>query len=411
MIESKKVLFIEYGLFNSSSQRVKKTLKYLPKNNWNPVVLDIWNPFLMSWKKKLEYSHNGFNQSIEIPLWIIPAALYKLGVDRACILFLPDNRIGCILSAIYRGVKIIKREHIQLIYVSCPPHSLAIIGYFLKKITKIPLVIDFRDSWSFDPYAKYPAEVFKKIDRFLCKKVLTNCDFITTISQTMCNDYTTTYPWIQKKMIVLSNGFDRSDFQFSYKPFKKFTILYAGSIYEGYSFRSPALFFKALNNIIKYAKVPRDDIAIFFIGSKCKELTNMINEYNLNDVVVQTQRIPYTDTLRHINKSHLLLLIEYSTAITGKVFEYLATGKPLLALISNGELEQLIRKNTDNSYIITSKNVQEIENSILDAYQKWKKGNLKGTSDVKLKKYRDEYNREKLTNNLAKVFNEVLKRK
>lgn len=100
--------------------------------------------------------------------------------------------------------------------------------------------------------------------------------------------------------------------------------------------------------------------------------------------------------------------IGFADVLTTKAFEYLATGKPILAIIPEGELAELIREYSDNSYIITSGNVDEIADAILDAYKKWKEGKLTLTSKEKVERFREKYNRKNLTKELANVFNMVL---
>jgi glycosyltransferase involved in cell wall biosynthesis len=105
--------------------------------------------------------------------------------------------------------------------------------------------------------------------------------------------------------------------------------------------------------------------------------------------------------------SSLLLVIELTSAVTTKVYEYLAAGRPILAIVSPGELEQLVRDHSRTSYVITSCDVREIEDSIVDAYEKWTKNEVP-RNDVNQHYLLSQYDRKKLTEDLARVFDLAL---
>jgi glycosyltransferase involved in cell wall biosynthesis len=115
--------------------------------------------------------------------------------------------------------------------------------------------------------------------------------------------------------------------------------------------------------------------------------------------------LPQNEAIDYVFKSEVLLLLESSTSITTKVFEYLAAGKPIFAVIKKGELEKIIETHSNNSYIITSGSASEIENALVNIYQKWKLNNLKRTNELELKKYYQKYHRKYLTSELINIFN------
>jgi hypothetical protein len=121
--------------------------------------------------------------------------------------------------------------------------------------------------------------------------------------------------------------------------------------------------------------------------------------------VYAIERLSQYKALEYTNSADMLLVIELTNAVTTKIYEYLSTGKPILAIIAKGELEGLIKKYSDNSYIVTSESEDDIIRSILDAYNKWNRDALKNTDTGTLKLYCDEYNRKSLTGTLSTIFN------
>ena len=322
--------------------------------------------------------------------------------------FVPSNELGWIISGTLKGVKVVNSEKIDLIFVSCPPYTLAINGVILKMVTKKPLIIDFRDGWTLDPYITYLTSVHKIIDTFLHQKVMEKADRIICISNSMRKEFCITFPLCDKKVIVVPNGFDAIPLK-HHNSIGKFTIAFIGSTYNCSQYRSPLIFFEALKNIIIAGKISEGDMNVIFFGDNSKELIEMIDNFKFNKFIKFSPRVSQNEATDCMLNSNLLLLIERSTALTTKAFEYLASGKPILAIISNGELAELIRDYSDNSYISTSENVDEIaEAKARDAYTKWINGELKLTVYEKLKRFREKFDRESLTGEVSKAFDSLL---
>jgi len=112
------------------------------------------------------------------------------------------------------------------------------------------------------------------------------------------------------------------------------------------------------------------------------------------------------EVIKRLYNADMTFLIEDTYAVTTKLFEYLATGIPVLAISQSKEMHELIRKYSPQSYLISDNDPEKIREAILDAYHKWKKGKLKNYVS---KEYLQKFNRKYQTKQLAKVFDEVLK--
>jgi len=423
----RKVLMINYAFPEPGEMRMSGYLKYLPQFGWEPYVLsgNVWQkgkekdvtPALSDISDlRVFYIRNLFDpgrRAKGIPEDSSKPA--KIGYRivtffRWFVMFVVMRLCtGWIPTALLFAKKIIEKENIDLIWAFPAPG--AVMGVLLKKITKRPLIIDYPDPWTFNPHYSYPSRFYQKLDMMLEKWVLKNCDQLIVATKWIKNKYLLIYPWLDKKIWVLRNGFYSEHFlknQILEQSNNKFTITYTGRFY---GLRSPKLFLEALNRIFIERKIPRDDIRVFFIGSKAgsTKVDNLIKDLLLQDLIIQTNWVSVEKSYDHILKSDLLLIPEFANVLTTKAFEYLATGKPILAIIPEGELAELIREYSDNSYIITSGSVDEIADAILDAYGKWKEGKLTLSSKEKVERFRKKYNRKNLTKELADVFNMVLK--
>lgn len=334
-------------------------------------------------------------QFIRFFSWFISACIGNLGIG-----WVPFN--------LTLAKKLIQEENIDLIFSSGLPPSCAVMGTLLKKITKKPLIIDFPDAWTLDPYRQYPTKLHVYIDRAIEKIVLNNCDYTTFATQGMADDYFKIYPSIREKSKVIRNGFDEQDLpKDGNKVLSKFTVTYTGRFY---GLRSPDLFLNALHRILTENQGFKQEINVIFVGSRNESTVKAIDAKGLQDVIILTNQVPLQEAYKYMFSSSLLLLIEPTNALTTKAFEYLATGKPILAIIPESELAELIREYSDTSYIITTGNVDEIADAILDAYSKWKEGRLTLTSFEKVNRFREKYNRKNLTRELAKIFDEVIEK-
>jgi glycosyltransferase involved in cell wall biosynthesis len=272
-------------------------------------------------------------------------------------------------------------------------------------MTGLPLIIDFRDGWTLDPdpLMRYPLKLNKFIDRFMEQKVMSSADHIIAVTKSIAEEYFELYPDLRSKITVIPNGFDYSEFPKHSKKSEKFTITYTGSLY-GSGTRPYNHFFKAINHLISNGLIPPDKIQVFIVGSNEKRIINDIERYQLQNNVHAIERLSQYKALEYTNSADLLLVIELTNSVTTKIYEYLSTGKPILAIIAKGELEELINSYSDNSYTITSGNEDEIIRSILNAYNKWTLDALKNTNTDTLKLYCNMYNRKSLTGKLSIIF-------
>jgi glycosyltransferase involved in cell wall biosynthesis len=221
----------------------------------------------------------------------------------------------------------------------------------------------------------------------------------------MMNDYLSKYPWLKGRVSLIPNTYDSELVpRYPVSLFDKFTITYAGGFYGN---RQPHLFLSSLKTFLSDIDVKSEDVQVLFIGNSNRFVESAIRKLGLGSTVSCLGFIPYDQCIRYIFGSHLLLLIEFSQSVTTKVYDYLASGRSILALISEGELEQLITKYSSNSYIITSKKAQDITHAIKDCYARWKAGSSMNSIGGS-KKFITDYSQWSLTCRLSTVLEGVL---
>jgi glycosyltransferase involved in cell wall biosynthesis len=368
-----KILIITYYWPPSGGagvQRWLKFTKYLPSSGWLPVVLTV----------KPEFAAYPFKDTSlygEIPLDVevhrtkainylslynkdqskIPHAGFASGSDKGRKnmisrfirgnLFIPDPRKGWNRYAFREACELIKSENISHIITTSPPHSTQLIGLKLKRrFPHIKWVADFRDPWTdiyyYDMFK--PSPLARMADREMEKNVLTKADTIITVGQTLAAILGNKAEKIAQKIHVLPNGFDEEDFE-GILPIipEKFTITYVGTL-------SPAYPVNGLIEAVRGIRVNHRPVSLKFVGTvpeTIQELFPVDEEGNRPDFI---QYCEHPEAIRYMMESTMLLLIipdhpSNKSILTGKIFEYLATGKPILLLgPAEGDAAQLLVK-------------------------------------------------------------------
>lgn len=418
----KKVLMIA-GYYppymDSGATRSLKFSEYLQKFGWQPYVISVksgrksdrippgvktyytrdlfpFSRFVMKGAKRVNAEITSRRYKSGDKKWLdnaIPKILSYIKTAKT--FFVPDFEVGWIPLTLIKSIEIIRGEGIDVIYATSPPPSALIIGAILKRITRKPLVVDFRDPWTRNHNLAYVTWWNKKLESF----VVNSSDYIITNTPKMMKEFIGEYPYLEDRIILLTNGFDEKDLPKDARPFDKFTVTYTGT-FGGT--RSPIPFIKGLNIALENGDIPRSDIQVFFVGSEDRFVGGYIEKGGLRDVVRQIGYIPQEKSLEYVFKSNLLLLIEFSDSFPGKVFEYLASGKSIMAIITEGELKKFIEDNSERAYVICSNDSEHIERILVEAYKNWKDGYI--IMDRKTKKFCSEYNREYLTQKLSEIL-------
>src|SRR5579863_272426 len=324
------------------------------------------------------------------------------------LLCMPDPFIGWIPLTVLKGLKLIKTNRIDLIYVSCKPFSSALIGLLLKFLTQKPLVLELRDPVSplifgFKDryYHRLPSfRILRKLEEIILK----HADRLILVTEETRELYESFFPFIPPKTSVIYNGFMEEYFPRQPEPFKKFTILYSGNFYA--DLIAPDPFFRAVRRIITDDEAMRKKLEFLYVGKKAPWFSEMMEKYNLQDVMSSTGHVSREKSIEYISRSSLLLLRIVPRMISTKLFEGLAAGVPILALISEGEAARLIRRYSSAFYSIVDPNESnEIVASIKHAYEKWEKKELNSLRNPEFYK---EFNKRNLTSKFVENLDEVL---
>jgi glycosyltransferase involved in cell wall biosynthesis len=419
----KKVLIIANQfppMGGSGVQRTTKFVKYLRIFGWEPVVFTRGIGKMALKDESLLNDIPGDVKIIRTRPWDfteLSGILKLFGKVISRKVLIPDGeRLWQVLSK-KRAIRAVTEEKIDLIYTTSSPYSDHLMGAFLKNVfPNIPWVADFRDEWTNNPYLldsphnKLRSTIEKKMEL----KVLQKSDCIITNTPFMLKNFIKISAKPEDKFYVIPNGYDEEDFEGISigSPLNnlKLTLTYTGLLYGR---RKPDSFFEAVRQLLLENKIVRDKIHIKLIGNfKHDQLNSLLEKYNLQGVVQILPYMKHHESLEHLINSDALLLIEGSgpgaeAFYTGKVFEYMNTGRPILAVIpGKGAAAQLI-EDTKTGYVADYDDIVKIKENLLLLYQGWLDKSIEFSPDMaKVKKFE----RKALTKELSKVFEEASKK-
>lgn len=369
-----KVLIITYYWPPSGGAGVQRWLrfsKYLPDHGWQPVVLTI-DPKYAAYPALDNSLEQDVPEGVEVVRtkatdWFslyasdkskVPSAGFAKTNDNSLKeklfrfirgnLFIPDPRRGWNKYAFRKACEIIERDGINNVITTSPPHSTQLIGLKIKKkYPDIKWIADLRDPWTDIYYYEqfYPTIISKRIDNCYEKKVLNESDRIITVGPSLKSLFSSKLNFKTDKIGVITNGYDDDDFkgQSPGKP-SRFTITYVGTLSEKYPIGG---FIQAFISI----KNTRPDILLRFVGSIPENIRRSITTEISEDSV---EFIPYThhnEAIKYMINSSLLLLVipenkSNKIIVTGKIFEYIASGKPVLCLgPADGDAARILMEN------------------------------------------------------------------
>jgi hypothetical protein len=273
----------------------------------------------------------------------------------------------------------------------------------LKTLFGIPWVADFRDLWTQNHYSEH--FILRKIlEKRLETTTISAADILTTVSQPLAIKLRENHR--KKQVNTIMNGFDPEFKNPGTKTTEKFTIVYTGALYQGK--RDPEPLFQATSELINSGKISSSDIEILFYGTDDDWLFNDIKKYKLENVINVCGPILREESIFQQRKAQVLLLLTWNHpgekgVYTGKLFDYLAAQRPILAIgIPGSVIEELFKSTKVGTYVSC---VEELKIAILSYYQEYKltgkvayKGNL---TEI------DKYSHREMARQFAKVLESI----
>ncbi|MBN4085128.1 glycosyl transferase family 1 [Flavobacteriaceae bacterium AH-315-B10] len=313
--------------------------------------------------------------------------------------FIPDARKNWIKPSVNYLLDYIKDNKIETIITTGPPHSLHLIGLQLKQELEVNWLSDFRDPWTSIGYhkqLKLTKSSIKKHKQFE-KQVLQEADQVIVTSFRTKKEFEK----ITKKPInVITNGYDSKQVE-NVSLDSKFSLSHIGSLL---SERNPDVLWQVLSDLTKENKIFQSQFQLVLVGAVSQDILKSLEKYNLFQFVNLVGYISYKKAIAYQQKSQLLLLIEIDSEdtkciIPGKLFEYMVSNRPIIALgPKDSDVEQIIKETNTGSYFNYSE-YNRLKSVILEHYKAFQNNKLQ-SHPIGLQ----QYSRRVLTKNLSELI-------
>lgn len=326
--------------------------KYLPRFGWQPIVLTVKLPgvrpsgspvvetdyedVLQTWKVRFGLEGTrSLHEQMGLPMAqkrdskLLHTRI--LSLMRYLVTF-PDSTKGWVPFATDALYELQKSTKIDVILSTSPPITSHTIARKAKRIFGCPWIADFRDLWSQNLAQGY--DFLRLLERPVERRTLRDADALVSVSEPWAGKLRQRYP--EKPVFCITNGFDVDDFPSSPQPLTKlFTITYTGRLYQGK--RDPTPLFQTLQELIGEGVVSRETVRVRFYGPIEPWLAVLVRSFGLEDVVEIAGSVGRDEALRRQLESQLLLMLCWSDPRetgqhSGKVFEYLGSRRPILAI-------------------------------------------------------------------------------
>jgi glycosyltransferase involved in cell wall biosynthesis len=426
----KKVLIVTYywpPAGGPGVQRWLKFVKYLPENGIEPVVYvpknphyplkdasleaeipseikvlknDIFEPY--SFAKIFSRKDTAMISSGIIPKEQKQGFIQKMLLFIRGNLFIPDARKFWVKPSVKFLSKYLQENDIDTVITTGPPHSMHLIGLGLKERLGIKWIADFRDPWTQIGYhSKLKLlQTSQKKHEQLEKKVLQTADKSITTSFTTRNEFLSK---TDRPVNVITNGYDLEEVE-KLPMDQKFSLSHIGSLLSG---RNPENLWKAISELISERADFAADFQLKLIGAVGETVLESIQKNGLEKYLFRKDYVSHDRALQLQRSSQLLLLIEIDSEetkgiIPGKLFEYMVSERPVLAVGPEGaDIQKLISETNTGSFFLYSQK-GEIKDFLLNSYELFKKGELKAFP-IGLQ----QFSRKNLTKKLAQQIHSL----
>lgn len=394
MSSSRRILIVTYYWPPSGGVGVQRWMNYaiqLKDRGWDPIVLTPENP-QFEIKDEALMERVAHIEVVKIPIWE-PFALFhaltgnkeRKNVQQGLVLekskktlmdqlmvwirgniMVPDPRVFWVKSAAKKAIELIKKEGIETIITTGPPHSIHLIGRKVKRKTAIRWLADFRDPWSkWDVLKKLNTsapvlDVHKKFER----SVLQEADVSTTVSVRLAKAFGGIH--------VLHNGLTFENVNQEEPAFATFTIGYFGMLNE---LRNPRQLWHLLDQMCREYPVFANKLRIRIGGIVAESIKEEIEGLSmLQERVEFLGYLPHERIQEEYRKCNVLLLLLNKSSnsewiLPVKFFEYLAAKRMILCLGERKSDLGDLMNTRDIGEILAYTNIEEIRGFIEDAFE------------------------------------------
>ena len=308
-------------------------------------------------------------------------------------------------TAVPAAIRIVRNEGIDAVITTSPPYSMNLIGASVKRLTGIPWVADLRDAVLGNAdrrFDKTSVRAKEKTLESVVKLIARSADGVVAVSDPIADEVRRFDP--SGEVRVIPNGCDFDDFAgLEYQAGERFRITHTGSFFGQ---RNPRAFLSAL------ASTGLEDVVARFVGDFRSADREWVETLGLGDRLELLPYVPHRRALelQRDSEANLLLLPEAAgrgrVVPSGKIFEYLAAERPILAAVPpDGAAAELVRE-TGAGIVVAPDDERGLREALLGLHARWRAGRL--SNGYLTDELRRRLSRKTRVEELAKLLEEVV---
>jgi glycosyltransferase involved in cell wall biosynthesis len=338
----------------SGVQRVAKWCKYLPENGWDVTVLTVEPGSYFAFDEDLldEVKSAGVQilRTTSLDPTRVGGSKKQVGLQSerkrrifawlTGLFFIPDNKKGWLKPALAAVRSLIAERPVDLVLSSAPPYTAFLVGAAAAKTACVPHLMDYRDDWLDNPRHRYPSPWHARRHRQLEQDALSGASLVTAINEAMAQRILKRSP--DTKVRILPQGFDPEDMTAALAASPRSSgairFLYAGMFYDA---QQPDVFLQGVSLALERDPALRDRLELRFVGLFPEAKRSLVRSLGLADLASFPGYLSHAHTVQELMQADVLWMTigrqEGEEMIsTGKLFEYIGTRKPILALVPDG---------------------------------------------------------------------------
>ncbi len=351
--------------------RALKLAKYLPRFGWEVTILTARVPAYYSFDETLEREIPAGTRVLRTASWD-PFRTYarlvggpaprpgdrrdpdrffsrvtRLAKSVNTWLFVPDNSVGWLPFAVREGRKHLAAGGVDLVLSKSVPHTAHLVARSLHRATGVPWIADFRDDWVGNPDLVPPTPIHRAIQSRLARSVLRDADGVVAANESLRDRLQAFLGEPHRdRFDTIHTGYDEDDFEGLEPsgPETRFTLVFSGTFHRRLD---PRPVFEGIARALSSGRIPRDSFRFVVVGAQQEPLRALARSAGIERETVLSGFLPHREALRRVLAADLLLLLVSRSPgaemySTGKLYEYLRAGRPILVAAPDGEASRIV---------------------------------------------------------------------
>ena len=321
---------------------------------------------------------------------------------------LPDSYAGWARRARDVAAARLARGDISAVLSTSPPDSVHLAALPLARRFGLPWIADFRDPWIGLHFRRPPTAWHAARQRDLERRVLTGADLVLAASRTHADDLEADAGARPRRVVHLPNGYEPDPGgPPRVRDTEHFTLVFTGMLSL---MPDVEVLFEALHQLLARRPEARRRIRVRLAGPFDTDYEDRAVALGLKGIVEFSGPLAHGEARALQRSADLLLLWKprgFRTMVPGKTYEYLDAGRPLLALLEEGdEVERLVRR--AGGTCLPSGDREGLAAEIERRYLGWKEGaGTDAPTSVARPDWLEEHTRARLSTRLATLLDEL----